>query len=204
MSHALFEIPSGALGDRVGPRRVLTRIVLWWSAFTSPMGLVMGDYPLLLVRFLFGMGEAGTLPNTGVAIARWFPLHERGRAFGIALMACQFGSMLAPLLVVPLQVHYGWRASFYVFGILGVAWSSVWYWWFRDSPAENPRVGQAELEETHSLIPMAPHGLPWMIALRSGNLWVVFGSGLLLRLRPLLFPIVASHLPREGARFQRA
>jgi len=175
LAYAAFEIPSGALGDRIGPRKVLTRIVLWWSAFTSLTGLVTGFYPLLLTRFLFGMGEAGAFPNASVAVARWFPVHERGRAFGISLMASQLGGAIAPLLVVPIQVHYGWRASFYVFGILGVAWSAVWYWWFRDSPAEKAGVSGAELEETRDLIAKAHHGLPWKTALRSGNLWAALG-----------------------------
>jgi ACS family glucarate transporter-like MFS transporter len=177
LAYAAFEIPSGALGDRIGPRRVLTRIVLWWSGFTSLTGLVTGYYPLLLTRFLFGMGEAGALPNAAVAVARWFPVPERGRAFGISLMATQLGGALAPLLVVPIQVHYGWRASFYVFGILGVAWSVVWYRWFRDSPAEKAGVSQAELEETRGLVAKAHRGLPWKIALRSGNLWAAMGVG---------------------------
>ncbi len=175
VSYAAFEIPSGALGDRIGPRRVLTRIVLWWSGFTSLTGMVTGYYPLLLTRFFFGMGEAGALPNAGVVVARWFPLHERGRAFGISLMASQLGGAIAPLLVVPIQMHYGWRASFFVFGILGVVWSAVWYWWFRDSPAEKASVSQAELEETRGLVPEEHHRLPWKIALRSGNLWAAMG-----------------------------
>src|ERR1035441_9545053 len=74
LSYAVFEIPTGALGDRIGPRKVLTRIVLWWSVFTTITGLVLGFYPLLLVRFLFGAGEAGAFPNGSVAVARWFPV----------------------------------------------------------------------------------------------------------------------------------
>ena len=175
ISYALFEVPSGALGDRIGPRRVLTRIVLWWSAFTSLTGLVTGFVPLLVTRFLFGMGEAGAFPNASVAVARWFPVHERGRAFGILLMAAQVGGAMAPLLVLPLQLRYGCRASFYLFGILGVAWGAVWYWWFRDSPAEKAGVGNAELDETRGLVPKAVHGLPWGFALRSANLWAVIG-----------------------------
>jgi len=175
LAYAAFEVPSGALGDRIGPRRVLTRIVLWWSAFTSLTGLVTGFYPLLLIRFLFGAGEAGAFPNASVAVARWFPVHERGRAFGITLMASQLGGAIAPLLVVPIQVHYGWRASFYVFGILGVGWSIAWYRWFRDTPAEKPGVSQAELDETRGLIAKAKHALPWRIALRSANLWATMG-----------------------------
>ncbi len=112
LAYAIFEIPSGALGDRIGPRRVLTRIVLWWSGFTSLTGLVTGYYPLLLTRFFFGMGEAGAFPNASIAVARWFPVHERGRAFGFALTASQLGGAIAPLLVVPIQVHYGWRATY--------------------------------------------------------------------------------------------
>jgi MFS family permease len=173
LAYAAFEIPSGALGDRIGPRRVLTRIVLWWSAFTSMTGLVVSYYPLLLIRFLFGMGEAGAFPCASVAVARWFPVHERGRAFGISLMASQLGGAIAPLLVLPIQVRYGWRASFYVFGLVGVAWSAAWYAWFRDTPAEKAGVSRAELEETRGLIAKAHHGLPWRVVVRSTNLWSV-------------------------------
>lgn len=178
LAYAAFEIPSGALGDRIGPRRVLTRIVLWWSAFTSLTGLVTGFYPLFLTRFLFGAGEAGAFPNASVAVARWFPVHERGRAFGITLMSAQVGGAIAPLLVVPIQVHYGWRASFYIFGILGVVWSVVWYRWFRDSPAEKAGVSQTELEETRGVIAGERRTLPWKIALGSANFWATMGVGL--------------------------
>jgi MFS transporter, ACS family, glucarate transporter len=175
LSYAAFEIPTGVLGDRIGARRVLTRIVLWWSAFTSLTGLVTGYYPLLLTRFLFGAGEAGAFPNASVVVARWFPVHERGRSFGIILMASQLGGAIAPLLVVPIQVHYGWRASFFVFGILGVVWSGVWYRWFRDSPAEKAGVSQAELDETRVVIPKTHHTLPWGVAALSANFWATMG-----------------------------
>ncbi len=171
LSYAAFEIPSGVLGDRLGPRRVLTRIVLWWSAFTSLTGFVTGLNPLLLTRFLFGMGEAGAFPNLSIAVGRWFPIHERGRAFGISLMASQLGGAIAPLLVIPIQARYGWRASFYVFGFLGVAWSTVWYWWFRDSPAEMAGMTQTEVDETPVSPAQAHHTLPWGVALRSVNFW---------------------------------
>lgn len=171
LSYAAFEIPSGAMGDRIGPRRVLTRIVLWWSAFTSITGLVTGYVPLLATRFLFGMGEAGAFPNASVVVSRWFPVHERGRAFGIILMAAQLGGAFAPLLVVPIQIRYGWRASFYVFGILGAVWSAVWYSWFRNSPPEKAGVSQTELDETHGLPGRSHRILPWTIALRSKNFW---------------------------------
>src|SRR6476469_9057204 len=80
LSYSAFEIPSGVMGDRIGPRRVLTRIVLWWSAFTSLTGAVSNYFVLLLVRFCFGIGEAGAYPNASVVIGRWIPVRNRARA----------------------------------------------------------------------------------------------------------------------------
>jgi sugar phosphate permease len=170
LSYAAFEIPSGAMGDRIGPRRVLTRIVLWWSVFTSLTGFVSNYYLLLLTRFCFGMGEAGAFPNAGVAISRWFPLQKRTSAWGIGMMASQIGGAISPLLVVPIQMRYGWRASFYAFGFLGVAWAIIWYKWFRDSPAEMPKVSKEEVAEIDTSI--RPHrAMSWTVGVRSGNLW---------------------------------
>src|SRR5215475_2539777 len=108
LSYGLFEIPTGALGDRIGPRRVLTRVVLWWSVFTSLTGAVTNYYVLLATRFCFGIGEAGAYPNVSSVIARWFPPHKRGRAWGIVWGMSQLGGALSPVLVVPIQSHYGW------------------------------------------------------------------------------------------------
>ena len=83
LSYSAFEIPSGALADRIGSRRVLTRIVLWWSAFTSLTGMVSSYAMLLVVRFCFGMGEAGAYPSAAAVIARWIPIQHRARAWGI-------------------------------------------------------------------------------------------------------------------------
>jgi MFS family permease len=164
LSYGLFEIPTGALGDRIGPRRVLTRIVVWWSAFTALTGAMTSYYPLLLTRFLFGAGEAGAFPNSSVVIARWFPPARRATLSGVTLMASQIGGAIAPLLVVPIQSRFGWRASFFVFGSLGVVWAAVWYAWFRDSPAE--KLGAKPLEQP-GLHDRAVHRFPWRIALRS-------------------------------------
>ncbi len=172
ISYAAFEIPTGSLGDRLGPRRVLTRIVLWWSAFTSLTGLVSNYYLLLLIRFCFGMGEAGSHPNAGVTISRWFPAAKRTSAWGVVMMSSQLGGALAPLLVVPIQMRYGWRASFYVFGLFGVAWAIAWYRWFRDSPAEMPKVSPEELAEIGPSS-RSHRTLPWGVAIRSWNLWGV-------------------------------
>ena len=150
---------------------MLTRIVTWWSAFTSLTGIV-SSYPLLLlVRFCFGMGEAGAYPNASVVIGRWIPKLSRARAWGIVWMTSQIGGALAPLLVVPIQLRYGWRASFYLFGILGVAWSALWYAWFRDSPHEMNGITPAERQEIGEDPPLRHGGMPWRRALRSGALW---------------------------------
>ncbi len=135
LGYCIFEIPSGHLGDSLGARRVLTRIVLWWSLFTGLTGLVSAYPILLIVRFLFGAGEAGAFPNASVAIANWFPEAGRGRALGLFIMSTQLGGALSPLLVIPIQQHFGWRSSFYVFGFTGVIWSLVWFWRFRDHPS---------------------------------------------------------------------
>src|SRR5947199_6669209 len=96
LAYAIFEIPSGRLGDTMGPRKVLTRIVLWWSAFTMVTGLVWSFASLLTFRFLFGAGEAGAFPNTSRSFSRWFPINERGRAHGITFMGTRLGGALAP------------------------------------------------------------------------------------------------------------
>jgi len=177
ISYAAFEIPSGALGDRIGPRRVLTRIVTWWSAFTSLTGIV-SSYPLLLlVRFCFGMGEAGAYPNAATVIGRWIPRLHRGRTWGIIWMTSQIGAAIAPLLVVPIQARYGWRASFYLFGILGIVWSVVWYSWFRDSPREMRGITLAERQEIDDDPPLRHEGMPWRRALAMGALWRIAALG---------------------------
>ena len=93
LSYCLFEIPTGAMGDRIGPRRVLTRVVLWWSAFTSLTGMVSSYYVLLITRFLFGAGEAGAFPNASIAVSRWFRPSQRASMSGVLLMASQMSEL---------------------------------------------------------------------------------------------------------------
>ena len=177
LSYGAFEIPTGILGDRIGPRRVLTRIVLWWSAFTSLTGTVSSYPMLLLVRFGFGMGEAGAYPNASTVIGRWIPMHRRARAWGLVWMMAQIGAAIAPLMVVPIQARYGWQASFFVFGFLGVIWAAVWYAWFRDSPREMVGISPLERQEIGEDPPASHSGFPWRPTLRSGTLWQITGIG---------------------------
>ncbi len=167
ISYCLFEIPTGLLGDRIGPRRVLTRIVLWWSAFTALTGAMTSYYPLLITRFLFGAGEAGAFPNGSIVVSRWFPSERKATMAGVMLAASQIGGAAAPLLVVPIQSAYGWRMSFYVFGALGVLWATTWYGLFRDSPAERRSLPPSGLAEAASALPARAHSFPWRLALGS-------------------------------------
>ncbi|MEP7118973.1 MAG: MFS transporter [Acidobacteriota bacterium] len=174
-AYCVFEIPTGTMGDRLGPRRVLTRIVLWWSAFTILTGTATSFMPLLLIRFLFGAGEAGAFPNASIVVARWFPPSQRATMAGVTLMAGQIGGAIAPLLVVPIQARYGWRMSFFVFGVAGVAWAALWHWWFRDSPAEMTGAAPALASNAS---PVASHGhgaFPWRAAARSQTVLAMLG-----------------------------
>src|SRR5262247_2628109 len=119
LAYALFEIPSGWLADRIGPRKVLTRIVLWWSAFTMLTGAARGFQSLVAIRFLFGAGEAGAFPNVARSFSRWFPVRERGRANGVLFLGSRLGGMLSAPLALVLIARWGWRASFTAFGTLG-------------------------------------------------------------------------------------
>jgi MFS family permease len=177
LSYSAFEIPTGALGDRIGPRRVLTRVVTWWSTFTVLTGTVSNYYVLLLVRFCFGAGEAGAYPNASAVIGRWIPVTKRTRAWGIVWMTSQIGAAMSPLLVVPIQIRYGWRAPFFVFGFLGIVWSVAWYTWFRDSPHEKAGVTEAELREIGSAPGLQHHGMPWGMALHNPAFWRIAAIG---------------------------
>jgi MFS transporter, ACS family, glucarate transporter len=178
IAYGLFEIPGGWMADRFGPRIILTRIVLWWSAFTALTGAV-STYPLLLLtRFWFGAGEAGAFPNATASIAAWFPISERGRAFGFLSVATQIGGALSPLLVIPIQIQYGWRASFYVLGMLGVPWAVVWFFWFRNTPLEKRGLPQSELKEIGATPKSNGHGFNWAVAVRTRNFWAILLMGL--------------------------
>jgi ACS family glucarate transporter-like MFS transporter len=100
LTYALFEIPSGWFGDRFGTRKSLTRIVLWWSAFTILTGATAGFYSLLVVRLMFGAGEAGAIPNSASTVSRWFPASQKARAMGTVCIGHALGAAATPPLVL--------------------------------------------------------------------------------------------------------
>jgi MFS transporter, ACS family, glucarate transporter len=143
-AYAIFEIPAGRWGDRYGSRRIVTRIVLWWSVFTALTGAAGGFVSLVIIRFLFGAGEAGALPNSARILREWFPDSSRGRAQGIVTTAMLLGGAASYTTSQWLIDWVGWRWSFAVFALIGVSWALAFYVWFRDDPAEHPQANDAE------------------------------------------------------------
>ena len=198
-AYAAFEIPGGWLGDVLGPRKVLMRIVLWWSAFTMISGLAWSFSSLVLARFLFGVGEAGAYPNISRSFLKWFPTHERGSAHGAVFMSSRVGAAVAPPLVVLIIAWAGWRAAFWAFGFLGVVWSVFWWRWFRDDPALHPAVDREELAHIRGRRgaggPSA-HRLARSAASESRDYLL---DVLLHRLRAVFLPDVAADVLQGGA-----
>jgi MFS family permease len=160
LAYGIFEIPTGHWGDKIGTRRVLTRIVLWWSTFTILTATAFNYASLLLVRFLFGAGEAGAWPNVARTFSRWFPLADRGTAQGIFFMGAHLAGGLTPAIVTALLAYFHWRSLFVLFGSIGFIWAFAWWRWFRDEPAEHSGVNAAEralIEKGR--VPAAAHDL---------------------------------------------
>jgi sugar phosphate permease len=176
LAYAVFEIPSGWLADVIGPRKVLTRIVLWWSAFTMLTGAARGYASLVVIRFLFGAGEAGALPSASNCVAKWFPLSERGKANGMLLFGTRVGGMVSVPLVLQIIRRWGWRASFVIVGVVGLVWAAAWWVWYRDSPATHPSVSKSELDWIRHDGQDGQDGhakTPWRALAGSANLWAI-------------------------------
>jgi len=173
LAYALFEIPCGYLGDRIGPRKVLLRIVLWWSFFTAATGWVRSWSSLVITRFLFGAGEAGCFPNLTKAFNHWLPLHERPRAQGILWMSGRWGGAVTPLLVFVCLQYMHWRTSFMAFGLLGILWAIIFAAWYRDNPRAHKGVNAAEaaLLPPESENASEHSNAPWSKLLRSKTVW---------------------------------
>jgi MFS transporter, ACS family, glucarate transporter len=174
-AYAVFEIPGGWLGDRIGPRRVLMRIVIWWSFFTAATGWAWNVSSLVVTRALFGAGEAGAFPNMTRMFTTWLPVKERERAQALLWLATRVSGAFTPLLVAWLITTISWRRTFELFGIIGVIWAVLFYWWFRDQPSQHPSVNAAEL----ALLPpahetaIAHTGVPWRLIFSNPHVWLL-------------------------------
>ena len=186
-AYAIFGIPSALVGDVFGPKKTLIFIVLWWSLFTAITGfiayevggVVLGGLALLLViQFLFGMGEAGAFPNITRALHNWMPFAERGFAQGAVWMSGRLMGGLTPLVWLLLTSYLGfnWREVFWLFGGIGLVWCVLYTLWFRNRPEEKASVNKAELALIHAgrqdLGAGSGH-VPWLRMLTSTNLWAL-------------------------------
>ncbi len=189
--YALFHLPGGWLGDRVGPRRMLALAILWWSVFTG-LTAIAGDWwiagllgPLgsfMVVRFLIGIGEGAAYPNSVRTVASWMAPHERALASGFVLSGVGMGYGLAPPVVSWIMVHYGWRPAFYLFALTGLVLAGLWYRFATDRPEEHSRVSPQELQRIRSDgARMEPQPTPWRGILTHPNSWLLmianFGFG---------------------------
>ena len=165
LSYALFEIPMGLLGDRLGVRRVLAQIVLAWSAFTALTGASWNVASLWVIRFLFGAGEAGCFPNLTRMLSAWLPARERMTAQSLMWAFARWGGAATPPLALLCIRWFGWRWAFVSFAALGLVWCAVFLIWFRDDPAQHRAVNAAELKMLEASRVLTTHeaGQPhWM------------------------------------------
>lgn len=175
-AYALFEIPGGWLGDRYGPRSVLMKVVVLWSAFTALTGAAWNFVSMLVCRFLFGVGEAGCFPNVTKIFTIWLPSNERVRAQGILWLSARWGGAFTPVLVVAVMNLVNWRWTFVIFGALGIVWAVWFFRWFRDRPSEHPGVNASELAMMDGAERNAPsHAkIPWGRLCSSPTVWLLW------------------------------
>jgi sugar phosphate permease len=181
-AYAAFQVPGGWLSDRFGPRGVLAGVVTYWSVMTAATAAAFGSVSFFIVRFLFGVGEAGAFPGATRAMQLWYPRRERGFVQGITHSASRLGAAIAPPLVVLIMTALGWRSVFYICSVVGLAWSVWWYFSYRNLPEEHGLVNRAELERIRGLdekgeIKPPPiekqTNVPWGTLLRSPNMWAI-------------------------------
>jgi MFS transporter, ACS family, glucarate transporter len=173
--YALFQLPGGWLGDRFGPRRALTWIVVWWSLFTSATAYAWNASSMMVFRFLFGAGEAGAFPIATRSLSRWMLPSERGIAQGVTHAGSRLGAAITPPIVVAMIAAIGWRYTFVAFGLLGLAWAALWYWYYRDTPETHRFTSPEEVALIHSSLGGKRSGtsknVEWGKILRSPALW---------------------------------
>jgi MFS transporter, ACS family, glucarate transporter len=175
LAYAIFEIPSGMLGDLKGQKAALIRIVLWWSLFTALTGVTTGLISLIIARFLFGMGEAGAVPNITGVLSRWFPKNEISRGVITTFAGQPAGAAIAPLIIVPIAIQFGWRATFFVNATIGIAWVIVCMLWFQNNPSSMKGItnGEKKLIEENRHYSDHQTKIPWKNILRSRSLLAV-------------------------------
>jgi len=178
LSYAMFQIPGGWLGDRFGPRRALTGIVIWWSAFTAMTALTWSATSMIICRFLFGMGEAGAFPVATRSLSRWMLPTERGWAQGVTHAGSRLGGAITPVIAVSLIAWGGWRAPFMIFALVGLVWAVVWFLYYRDRPDDHAQTNDAERELIREALgrrdtKKSHVSVPWKQILSNPQMWLL-------------------------------
>ncbi|MDR3565006.1 MAG: MFS transporter [Negativicutes bacterium] len=186
LAFALGQIPGGWMGDRFGPRKVLTTIVVYWSLMTIATAQAFSYLSFLVIRFFFGLGEAGAFPTATRAMQFWYPKSERGFIQGITHSFSRFGAAVVPPIAVSIMALWGWRAVFYVFGGAGVLWAICFYFVYRNRPEDHAGVNEAELAyireaaeqggrlQAHSVTDRP--AVPWKTIFSTPNMWYICAS----------------------------
>jgi MFS transporter, ACS family, glucarate transporter len=144
LGYALFQTPSGWMADRFGPRRILAAIVAIWSVFTGLTSLASSLASMIVVRFLFGAGEAGAFPGIARAVYSWIPMQERGVVQGVNFSGSRIGAAIALPLITWTITEIGWRPTFVVLMFVGFVWATFWILWFRDDPVDATWLSPSE------------------------------------------------------------
>jgi ACS family glucarate transporter-like MFS transporter len=182
LGYALFQAPMGLVADRFGPRLTLSAVVTLWSGFTGLTSAVTTLPMLLVVRFLFGAGEAGAFPGAARASYSWIPMPERGRVQGVIFAGGRIGGAFALPACASLVEAIGWRETFVVLMLVGLVWAAVWLIWFRDDPAEHPTISSAERDLIVRTRQQAAGGvdetrnLTIAAVLGSANMWLLMAQ----------------------------
>lgn len=183
LGYALLQAPSGALADKMGSRMVLTTVVTLWSIFTGLTAAAWNLTSLVIVRFLFGAGEAGAFPGMAKAVHSWIPQKERGLVKGINFSASRIGAAVTMPILPLIITALGWHMTFVVLMLIGFVWAGAWWLWFRDNPADHKSISKAELEliETSHAAEIAgkedtPDRGKGISYFNSANMWLMMGQ----------------------------
>jgi sugar phosphate permease len=178
-AYALGQVPVGWLGDRFGPKKILSVLLTWTSSAAMLTGVAPGMGTLFTARFLLGVGESGAFPVASRGMQLWFAPSERGRIQGITHFFSRFAVAITPLTAGGLMLAYGWRTMFFAFGAIGFIWVVVFLVFYRERPEDHPHVNRAELAQIRGIgadgrvksLSVSRQDTPWAQILTSPNMW---------------------------------
>ncbi|MHC5261414.1 MFS transporter [Streptomyces sp. UC4497] len=179
-TYALFQLPSGWLLDRFGPRVIYPIAVGWWSIWTALTAFAQGVGSVIVFRLGLGIGEAPVQPANVKVVSQWFPRRERAFASSLFDMGQQIGTALSVPIVTALITFSGWRMAFVVIGVAGLLWIVGWRMVYRE-PEKHPRVSASELAHIQSdqgemVAAQNADDAPeasWRVLLRNNQVWAL-------------------------------